>query len=287
MKYKTSKEFLKAPEKRILIMGLSGVGKTTIARMMPSSEWFHFSVDYRIWTHHLTDQLNDFLKSLAYQEPRLRELLNKDAISVEHRLHFDNLFATSVYMGMLGDPNEGGSNLDDFINRMKEYAGGEINAMLDIPYFIERAKRLYNYPNFLVDASGSLCEVVELDDEDDRVLKTIEDNCLIVYIEATKEHEAELIRRAKIDPKPIYYRPDFVEKILPELLNEFKAKKVEEIDPKNIGSFIYPKLLAHRIPRYEKIAGRYGYTISMTDVMKVKNPDEFLALIAKKIDSKS
>lgn len=285
MKYASGKDFLNAPQKRILLMGLSGVGKTTIARMLPSSEWFHYSVDYRLWTHHLNDQLNDFLKTLAFKEPMLRELLLKDAISVEHRVHFDNLFATSVYMGMLGDPKRGGSSLQNFIDRMAEYSEGEINSMLDIPRFIERAKKLYDYPHFLIDSSGSLCEIVEIDDENDKVLKTIEESCVVVYIEATKEHEQELIRRAQVDPKPIYYRSDFVHKVLPELLENLGSDDVVKIDPKKVGAYIYPKLLAHRIPRYESIAARYGHTVSMTDVMNTKNAEDFLALIAAKIDS--
>ncbi len=283
MKYKSANNFLKDPEKRILLMGLSGVGKTTASRMMPSDEWFHYSVDYRIWTHHLSDQLNDYLKTLASNEPRLKELLNKDAISVEHRLHFDNLFATSVYMGMLGDPKMDGTNLSDFIERMEEYAHGEINAMLDVPYFIERAKRLYNYPHFLIDASGSLCEIVELDDPNDPVLKMIDENCIVVYIEATKEHEQELIHRATIDPKPIYYRPDFIGKILPGLYKEFGVDDVEQIDPRKVGSFIYPKLLYHRIPRYKTIADRYGYTIPMKEFMQINTAYDFLNIISQKI----
>jgi gluconate kinase len=283
MKYRSGKEFLDSPQKRILLMGLSGVGKTTVARMLPDNEWFHYSVDYRLWTHHLNDQLNDYLKTLAFKEPKLRELLMKDAISVEHRVHFDNLLATSVYMGMLGNPDLGGSSLEDFTDRMAEYAEGEVKSMLDIPRFITRAQKLYGYPHFLVDASGSLCEIVDIDDVADEVLRTIDESCLIIYIEATKEHETELIRRATLDPKPIYYRKDFVQSVLPGLLEAEKVEDVIELDPKKVGANIYPKLLEHRIPRYEKIAKKYGYTVSMTEVMKTRTSDEFMALIVKTI----
>ena len=284
MKYNSGKEFLDSTQKRILLMGLSGVGKTTIARMLPKDQWFHYSVDYRLWTHHLNDQLNDYLKSLAFKEPTLRELLLKDSISVEHRVQFDNLYATSVYMGMLGNPELGGTSLSDFTDRMLQHSQAEINSMLDIPRFIKRAKDLYDYPHFLIDASGSLCEIIVLNDYSDKVIRTIDDNCLIIYIEAIKQHESELIRRAISDPKPIYYREDFVKKVIPGLLNQMKAEDIAEIDPKKVGAYIYPRLLEHRIPRYKQIADSFGYTVSMTDVMKVKKYEDFLQLIANTID---
>jgi hypothetical protein len=284
MKYSSGQAFLAAPNKRLALIGLSGVGKSTAARLLPPDDWFTYSVDYRIWTHYLGDQLNDYLKLLTMSHPVLGELLRRDAITVEHRVGFDNLLATSAFMGMLGNPDKGGSTTAEFEQRMADHARAEVQAMLDIPAFISRAERLYGYANLLVDATGSACEVIESSDPDDPSLKVLGDNCVVVYIAATAAHQGELIRRAAIYPKPIYYRPDFIGANLPGLLAEQNAKRVEDLDPQVVGRYLYPRLLDHRTQRYGAIAERIGYTVSMTDILGCKTGQSVLELVARAID---
>ncbi len=285
MKYPTGQAFLQEPNKRLALVGLSGVGKSTAARLLPSDDWFTFSVDYRIWTHYLGDQLNDYLKSLAMAQPILEDLLRHDAITINHRVGFDNLLATSAFMGMLGNPEQDGSSIAEFSLRMADHARAEVQAMLDIPDFIRRAERLYGYSNLLVDASGSACEVIEPGNPNDPALNVLADNCVVVYIEATADHKQELIRRAAIYPKPIYYRSDFIEANLPSLLAENNVKHVEDLDPKIVGRYLYPRLLDHRTKRYAAIAGRIGYTVSMADVLGAKTGQDILELVGRTIDA--
>ena len=49
----TPTEFLKWDSKRITLLGMSGVGKTTLANKLPKQNWFHYSGDYRIGTKYL------------------------------------------------------------------------------------------------------------------------------------------------------------------------------------------------------------------------------------------
>lgn len=265
---------------RVAVMGLSGVGKTTFGRCLPSEQWFHYSVDYRIWTHYLGDELNDYLKKLAMDHPVLRDMLRHDAISIEHRVHFDNLLATSLYMGMLGDPAENGSSLAEFTARMAQHAEAERAAMQDIPRFIDRATELYQYPHFLADLSGSLCEIVNPDDPEDALLQMLDESTVIVYIRATEAHQELLIERNCSDPKPIYYRPDFIERELPGLLEAHGASDVSAISPKSVGAYLYPRLLAHRVARYEAIAAQYGLTLSMAEAAEIHSEADLLRLLA-------
>lgn len=285
MKYPTGQAFLSQPNQHLALVGLSGVGKSTAARLLPPDEWFTYSVDYRLWTHYLGDQLNDYLKTLAMSHPILGDLLRRDAITIEHRVGFDNLLATSAFMGMLGDPRQGGSTATEFARRMAEHAQAEIKAMLDIPQFAQRSERLYGYSKLLVDATGSACEVIEPNNPDDPALKVLEDNCVVIYIEATAAHQQELVRRATIYPKPIYYRPDFIKAQLPSLLAEHNAKSIEDLDPKTVGRYLYSKLLIHRSHRYSAIASRIGYTVSMLDILTAKTGQDILQLVASAIDA--
>ena len=43
----SAKEFLAWPNKAITLLGMSGIGKTTLAYKLPKSKWFHYSGDYR------------------------------------------------------------------------------------------------------------------------------------------------------------------------------------------------------------------------------------------------
>lgn len=264
---------------RLAVMGLSGVGKTRLARVLPSEEWFHYSADYRIWTHYLGDDLNDYLKTLAMEHPLLANLLRHDAITVEHRVHFDNLLATSLYMGMLGSPGEYGSTIEGFTARMAKHAEAERAAVLDIPHFIHRAKELYGYRHFIADCGGSLCEVIDPTDTNDPILRALSDEVTLVYIRATKEHQTLLEQRNAKDPKPLYYRPDFIEAELPGLLQEMGQTDITQISPKDIGRYLFPRLLDHRIARYEAIAEHHAITISMDEASSITSQEELLELL--------
>ena len=213
----------------------------------------------------------------------LDELLQTDSISIEPRVTFDNLHVTSVYMGMLGNPDEWGLDETEFARRMDMHAQAEKGAMKDIPKFVQRSQELYGYPNFIADLSGSLCEVVEPDDADDEIVSLLDAHSTLVYICATDEHTTELIERGKANPKPIYYRPDFLAAELPGLLSEFSVDDVTKLSPRTVGSHLYEKLLRHRVERYEAIAKKHAVTLEMEEVQQIGNVDDLLALVQSKL----
>ena len=49
--------FWKSPRKAITLLGMSGVGKTTLASRLPRQTWFHYSGDYRIGTRYLDEPI--------------------------------------------------------------------------------------------------------------------------------------------------------------------------------------------------------------------------------------
>ena len=57
------------PAKAVTIFGMSGVGKTSLARMLRHHDWFHYSVDYRIGTRYMGEHIVDNFKKEAMREP--------------------------------------------------------------------------------------------------------------------------------------------------------------------------------------------------------------------------
>lgn len=267
-------EFLQWPRKKVTLLGMSGVGKTRLANMLRSDDWFHYSVDYRIGTRYLDEPILDNIKVQAMQVPFLRELLLSDSIYISNNITVDNLAPLSTFLGMVGDPDLGGLNLAEFKRRQKQHLEGEKAAMRDVEQFIEKARSIYGYDHFLNDASGSFCEI-----DDDNVIDSVAANTLIIYIKTSAEDEAFLFERAAKNPKPLYYREPFLDEQLANYYAEKGYEYTAQIDPSDFVRWVFPHLFRARLPRYEAIADKHGYVISARDAFEVGNADEFLSLI--------
>jgi hypothetical protein len=95
--------------------------------------------------------------------------------------------------------------------------------------------------------------------------------------------EEELIRRSRAKPKPLYYRPDFLEPQLAEYLRERGLASELAADPDDFVRWIFPRLVQHRRPRYARIAREYGYTIEAGEVGQVRDEQDFVTLVTDAI----
>ncbi len=268
-------EFHNWENKKVTLLGMSGVGKTYLSTLLRDSQWFHFSGDYRIGTRYLDEPIMDIIKQQAMQVPFLKELLRNDWISIKNNIKIHDLGPVLSYIGKLGDPEQGGVELEDFIQRQACYREGEIAAMHDVPSFIEKAQKIYGYQHFVNDVGGSLCEL-----DEPSVINTLVKHTMILYIQVTdKEEENKLIERAKSAPKPLYYRPDFLQKQLAIYLAENDLQYAAQMNPDEFTRWIFPRLFHSRIPRYEAIAGPYGYTVTSQEVAQVRDQNDFLELL--------
>src|SRR5690606_7683068 len=129
-------------------------------------------------------------------------------------------------------------------------------AMKDVPDFIRKAQEIYGYRHFVNDAGGSVCEL-----DDPEVLQVLAEHTLIIYIQATHEDEQALIQRAEENPKPLYYREEFLDEQLEIYMRERRLDYVAQIDPDDFVRWMFPRLFYARIPRYEAIAREYGYVV--------------------------
>ncbi len=268
------KAFRAWKHKSITLLGMSGVGKTCLAQILRQHQWFHYSGDYRIGTRYLDEPILDNIKRQAMQIPFLRDLLRSDSIHIVNNITVDNLAPVSSFLGKLGNPEQGGLPLKEFKRRQRLHREAEIQAMLDVPAFIDKARAIYGYDHFVNDAGGSLCEL-----DDPRVLDCLDRHTLILYIQASEEDEQELIHRAERYPKPLYYREEFLNEQLAVYMAERGLEYVAMIDPDDFVRWVFPRLFYARIPRYEAIARRYGYTVPTREVFAVRDEADFLEMV--------
>ena len=123
---------------------------------------------------------------------------------------------------------------------------------------------------------------MELDDE--QTEKTLAENTLILYIRADEDMERELVRRAVTNPKPLYYNERFLDEKLAQYLEEAELASANDIVPDEFVRWIFPALVAHRRPKYEALAKRYGYTLNARRMESITGERDFLDLVASVLD---
>jgi hypothetical protein len=275
-------EFRAWKHKSVTLLGMSGVGKTYLSMLLRQHNWFHYSGDYRIGTRYLDEPILDLIKQQAMQVPFLRELLRRDWIYIRNNIKVADLGPVLSFVGKPGNPELGGVPLEEFSRRQALYRQAEIDAMHDVPGFIRKAHEIYGYPNFVNDVGGSLCEL-----EEPAVIDLLARHTLILYIRVTEKGEEQaLIERAQSDPKPLYYRPAFLEEQLQEYLQLHGLEYAAEMDPNDFTRWVFPRLFHSRVPRYEAIAEPHGYTVTSREVSAVRDERDFLELMETAIARK-
>ncbi|WP_108396478.1 ATPase [Devosia submarina] len=286
MLFNSVDEFVRSPRRAVTVFGMAGVGKTRLSNMLRASNWFHYSADYRIGTRYMGEFIVDNFKAEAMKVPFLRDLLRSDSIYISSNITFDNLDPLSTYLGTPGNPDKGGLPLAEYQRRQEQHRVAEIAALQDVPYFVERAKSLYGYDNFIADTGGSLIEVIDPTDPEDLVVKTLAGSTALLYIRGTGKDAAELVRRFTQSPKPMYYRPHF----LLEKWAEYKLINgiVDDcdVDPAGFGAWGFEALLHDRLPRYQALADNFGYVVEASDLAMVRDGDEFVDLVAAAIEKR-
>ncbi len=280
MLYTSSKHWLKSPHKRVMLFGMSGLGKTYLSNILRGSgDWFHYSVDYRIGTRYMGEHIVDNFKAEAMRNPFLAELLRSDSIYIGSNITFENLSPLSTYLGKPGNPSKGGIPFTAYRMRQRQHRIAEIAALRDTAPFIKRAREIYGYDSFVCDTSGSMVEVVDPNDPNDPVMSALSTHVLPVWIRGNDSHVDALIERFAKAPKPMYYQEEFLINAWGTYLKMMRIEP-DQVDPDDFTRWGYRQLLTHRLPRYAAIADQWGVTVEADDVVKIRSTDDFHQLIA-------
>jgi len=283
MIYETPQDYLAAPRKAVALFGMSGLGKTRTASMLRAEgTWFHYSVDYRIGTRYMGEHIVDNFKREAMRNPFLRQLLMGDSIYIASNISFDNLAPLSSYLGKPGDPAKGGIPFEEYLRRQRQHREAEIAALHDTVPFIDKAREIYGYAHVLADTGGSICEVVDPDNPNDPLLGALAARLLLVQIRGTPALEDELVRRFERAPKPMYY-PEGLLRALRAAYRAERGVDEDEVDPDAFMAWGFRRLLAHRLPRYDRLAANWGVTVEADEVAALADGRDFDALIAAAI----
>jgi hypothetical protein len=250
----TISEFNGIKHKVITLMGMSGVGKTYMSGVLEKQGWFHYSCDYEIGTR--------------YMGAEIVMTLGK-----ENSIAKQDILQLSEYVGRLGNPSKGGLPLEEFKRRQRAYAEAECRALSQLPKVVKEA-HAKGFTHVVNDSTGSLCEIA-----DQILLDTIDENSLIVYLKASPEEEKAVLRRAQERPKPLFYSPERFDYWLAEYLEEKKVKSADLIEPDDFSRWVFPRLFENRLPKYQRIADKYGVTIASEKFHGVNTEDEFLNVI--------
>ena len=283
MIYTSAQDWRDAAQKKVLLFGMSGLGKTHISNTLrDNGDWFHYSIDYRIGTRYLGELIADNAKAEAMKVPFLRDLLLSDSIYIGSNITFNNLAPLSTYLGKPGNPEKGGLLFAEYMLRQRQHRTAEMAALMDTEPFISRAHDLYGYDHFVCDTGGSICEVVDADDPKDPILTSLSQNTLMVWIKGSDAHTEELVRRFDKAPKPMYYQPEFLLDCWHAYLDE-TGQDESAVDPDTFVRWTYARALAHRQPRYEAMS-RWGVAVTAEAVSQVAPAADFVDVIATALE---
>jgi len=269
-------QFLDSPNKVITLLGMSGVGKTTLSSQLPQNQWFHYSGDFRIGTKYLEEPILDNIKCQAMEQPFLRDLILSDSIYICSNITVHHLKPISTFLGKIGNPSLDGLSLAEFKRRQRLHREAEVNAMADVRAFICKGREIYGYPHFVNDAGGSVCEL-----SDEETWNALAEQSLILYLKPDADLENRMIERAVSDPKPMYYNEEFLDQHIRRFMDIHDLNNTDQMVPDEFVQWIFPCLIEYRRPLYERIADKHGYTIDANRVTSLNSERDVLQLIAE------
>ena len=240
--------------KRFALLGMSGLGKTFISRSLVEKDgWSHYSVDYEIGKLLFKHQHEYLLDGFE----------------------IGNLTNLSNFLGKPGSPSMGGISFSEYLTRQQLHRDAEVKATLNACALVESSPEL---SNIVCDTSGSICELVNPSDENDRILTSLSKNFLIICLEAPESMYQVLIDRFLAKPKPMYYEEGFLHSLWLDYRND--ALNINDpISPDDFMIYGFKALIKRRKDIFETISKNWGISLNFKKLRKVKSAADLIKAI--------
>ena len=66
----------------------------------------------------------------------------------------------------------------------------------------------------------------------------------------------------------------------------FDIEDADELPPDDFTRWVFPRLFAERLPKYQALADRFGVTVSTKDIYEVKTEHDLLNVIAEGVQGR-
>ena len=250
--------------KRFALLGMSGLGKTFISRtLVKQDDWLHYSVDYEIGKILFKNKHSNFLNGFEV----------------------GNLTNLSNFLGKPGSQSMGGISFSEYLTRQQLHRDAEIKATLNASSLVERSPEL---SHFVCDTSGSICELVNPQDENDKILSSLSKNFLIICLEAPDTMYQVLIDRFLAKPKPMYYEENFLHSLWKSFRDD-TSTTCDGINPDDFMIYGFKALIKRRKAIFDTISKNWGISLNFEKLRVVKSAADLVEAIqfeiARKIKS--
>ncbi len=246
------------PQKRIMLFGMSGLGKTHISNLLRADGgWFHYSVDYRIGTRYMGEHIADNFKREAMKVPLLRELLmigfgvisapTSPSTTSPHCRPISASPATRRRAACRGT---------EYLHRQEQHRDGRNGRHAGHRAFHPRARK--NFTATTISSAtppGRSARSLIPTIRPIRCCRPWRTHLLMVWIEGSDAHTQELIRRFDRAPKPMCYQPGVSGRLPGQSYLAEKSVAADKVDPDDFVRWTYARALptaSRAIARWRK-----------------------------------
>ena len=134
----------------------------------------------------------------------------------------------------------------------------------------------------MCDTSGSICELVNPQDENDKVLSSLSKNFLIICLEAPDTMYQVLIDRFLAKPKPMYYEENFLHSLWKNFRDD-TLTTCDEINPDDFMIYGFKALIKRRKAIFDTISKNWGISLNFEQLHDVKCAADLVGAIESAI----